>query len=472
MSEQIPDIITELRVLLWRGSRDIGARAEILAEVRDLRLHILSSPPDQDVDDIGRLAVLLESAGCPSEAESLLADAVTASSYRPLARATLLNHRGMLASLRGQPGEAAAFFEDALFTRGLDSLELVCRLQTNLASAYLRQGALGLAEKWALRALSVATTYRTAATEVAAAKVLWQAARQRADRAELDAAVTLLGRAVERRVAELDKNDPEALMLVVDLASAQLAVARSDGDSPRVEQLSEALALAAFRLSAVAGATDPRAIRAATTVALTQFDLAKDDGSAQRIEHSFHQLAALRKRAREVLPPDSPEVLSISLAAVGATVELARANGSHNGLKVSVSALRAATADVETALGPHAVQTLEASANLAIAELDVARALNSPDLVHQAIDQLTAVSQSIETSLGPDHPLLLVLTAASRLAHSLIADHDTDSERSTAAAGTAILVRASAAHWGMDREYLPFERAVSALRSGPASPTT
>lgn len=439
----------------------------ILQGVRQLRHDPLASPQAPDIPSISKLAVLLEYAGHATEADRLLDDVIKAcNNVYADERAELLNQKGMLSALRGQPVEAITLFEEALFTSGLRDNELKRLLQANLASAFLRQGRLDESKSWAQRALAVTEPNMPAALDVMLADILWRIARHRGDGVELKKAVKDLSGAVQRRINELDENDPDAFALVADLASAQFTVERlSGGSNPRVKSLGSFLELSAIRISAMVGARDRRTLHASIAAAMAQFDLAKDDGSSERLEHSARNLRRLHLTAAEVLSEDDPQLLTLALCVAGADLELARTQRSQKTLATAVARLRTVVSDVERVFGPDSAQTVESSANVAIGELDLARASRSEEHLRDAVGLLDAAAYRVTSVLGSAHPLNVLLPASLRLAHSLLADVDNRHGQFTTTGSTAVAVSIAEAAWGIDDEYLPAERAVAVLHS-------
>lgn len=380
---------------------------DIAGQVRLLQNRVLQDGDRPRASDWNYLAALLDSAGYHEESLQLLESALTASGDDNEYKAALLNQLGVLAAYH-HGSRAIGYFERALHELAPALSPLwVAKLQTNLATSLLSQGLADEAAQWVERALPISAEIGSSRLEIALATALVGIARYHADPVLLRSAVSRLANATALRIAELDPEDPQCLILTSDLAVAQLAVARAERSPKRINSVMDVLRVAAFRLAAHLGAEDPRTLSVEAKATIAEFDLAREEGNGPRIEYLAGRLKVVFDRASRVLADRAhPLVLTLAAHAAIADIELARAR-----LNTAVQNLRYQVPLIERHLGERHELALTMAANLAATEIEVAQAESSGAQLGRARVLMAAVFERLEHILGESHPLTVTTRA-------------------------------------------------------------
>jgi hypothetical protein len=210
------------------------------------------------------LAALLDSIGMRDEAAHVLGGGSDAMSR---------NVEGMLAAARGQHEVARNILVEALHV-STDFHALRRQILANLAAVTLQAGSIGEAEAW-IEAAVVAERVGDPAVDVLIATVRASIASRRGDLPTLRSAVASLKEASKSRLAELGTEHPQALVIVANLASAEIMLARADNSAVRLGRAIDVLEAAAFRLAAELGADHPQTKTAIASLAAVSADAAE-----------------------------------------------------------------------------------------------------------------------------------------------------------------------------------------------------
>jgi hypothetical protein len=291
--------------------------AQEIAADKDAFADLLSSP---DLVQAGLdterayLAVLLDAIGFRDEAARVLQD--RADTGTPGGSAALRNIEGMLAARHGRYQEASGLLEEALALA--PSAAVRVKILANLAAVSLQAGRLDQAETWAAQGDAAGAGPDPAAAALLAA-VRAGISAARADQDGLREATAALGHASAAWADGLEGSHPQRLVILANMANAEVVQAQSEGDLSRLERAASVLEIAAFRLAAELGADHPRSLAAAARLASAGLSIAHGSRSPQKLAQAIEGAHEVHRRISDTLGATSPEALELAkiLSAAG-----------------------------------------------------------------------------------------------------------------------------------------------------------
>jgi RNA polymerase sigma-B factor len=411
-------------------------------------------PEPGDVAELVYLATLLDYLGYRDYAARVLRRGCGWFAGQPGGEAVLYNAEGMLAANHGNHDDALAAFSRAL-ELAQDNGGLRAKILSNLAATSLRAGHTTDAQERAASAAAAHHGAADAAIDVLAASVAAGTARLGDDVDGLNRATAALREASQRRIAELGPDHPLAVLLVANLATAEIDLARAEGSPGRLRSAIGVLEAASCRLAAELGADHPQSLAACANLASAEMDLARAEEAPQRLERATDALKTVFQRAGSALGAEHPHTVALLANIATAELELARAESSADGLREAVDTLASATDLASAVLGRDHPDTLRVLANLATAELDLALAQGSVDMLAHAVDRLTETADQTAIVLGVGHPVSRLVGGALKVSRSLL---EGGLRGHFPASGTTLLVEASVDHdWGTREEYVAYQ---------------
>lgn len=303
---------------LFREAVDAAERAvggETIP-VRDF-LERLFAHPEQPRTDDGRvyLSVLLDALGMRDEAVRVLRDDARGE-VNPLMR----NTEGMLAANHGDYDHALVLFAEALLAAQRSS-PLRGKILANLAAVSWRAGRTDDAIRWTAEASASRSNAEDPATAVLIASVQAQIAAAQGNVPALRNAATMLVDASRDRIAELDVDQPQALVTVANMAAIEIMLASAEQSAERLERGRQVLGIAASRLAAELGADHPQSLVASAHLVASRLYLPAVRDSAARRRQAIDQLTAVSQRIDSALGAAHPQAQMLSRILSSARLE-------------------------------------------------------------------------------------------------------------------------------------------------------
>jgi lipopolysaccharide/colanic/teichoic acid biosynthesis glycosyltransferase/nucleoside phosphorylase len=289
------------------------------------------------------------------------------------------------------------------------------RILANLSALAMRSGGVKATRAWVglARGCGMDEGYAEVAARVAAAG-LW-AARQTADRDEVDRSLRDLRAAAGRVVDSTSADDIDKLLILGEVAGAEYELARAGSVPVDQRALAGTLDSVSQRLCAALGAYHPRALPHAAAADRAALDLACDSGDPAAVRAALGRLRETAARTRSVLGERHPDSVALVVGVAAACFELARTEHSLHDARTAVGDLRTASDVATRALGnrhPHAVVAL---VNLAGAEFELASHEGSPAQTQRALAVLESADAAARATFGSRHP------SAVAVHHNLVA---------------------------------------------------
>jgi len=443
----------------WRDAIDMAERSVLghgpAPELQPWIARELRRPEveiDLPPDGIVYLAVLLDFLSIGETGQAILHAGDSAAQR---------NIRALLSAARGRYSEALEELETALLSP--DSLALRSRILVNLATVSLRSGDLAAAERRLASAESVRTTADDPALDVALASTRAGIARARCDGVALKAAADTLAEASRRRIPQLERGHPQTFLLLADLATVELELARMDSSASKLEQVVMALDAAAWGIAATFGRRHPQTLTVRANLCAAELDLAFADGSAERVEQAAAGLRMTYEDISEVLGATHPQTLLMSANVAAAELELAQVRGEPAMARRVAGELQGAVDRITQAVGvghPNAVLML---VNLASAQLELAYAERSSEELDRAMSALHVAADRAAMTFTADHAVSALIRRELQAAQAL-ASGGTMPQRS--GGGRSLAARTTAIEgWTFGARYIPFHEAAERATS-------
>jgi exopolysaccharide biosynthesis polyprenyl glycosylphosphotransferase len=327
----------------------------------------------------------------------------------------------------------------------------------NLASVCLRLGRYEEALKWAIKAREQAGE-SNARLGARLTSVEFSLAQAGVSTVGMNEALDNLKAATSRCLASEDLDEIEELLLLIEVARAESAVASVANDPEQLSMSSDLLGQLSQLLSVRLGAEHPDALAAVTASDEAAFTAARISGSAVAMQSAIRRLSETSDLMRSVIGEDHPQSVAMMASIATAQFEVARLERSISHAGYAVAQMLVAKEAVERCFGASHPRTAAMLADIAIAEFEIARHEGRPDQIKRALVMLEEANARTIAAVGLDSDATVVLRSSIEACRELAGQTETSTDGVPAgmAAVAADTRVASGEGFGSSR-YVPIE---------------